>query len=113
MIALDDFVSDDPRHALADMADIIKVDLKLTTVEQRAELVKRYGPWRCRMLAEKVENNEEFTAARNQGFVYFQGYFLRRPEIVATRDVPANRLNYLRMLQMVSLPNSTSRHWRN
>ncbi len=104
MIALDDFVSDDPREALVDIADIIKVDLKLTTIEQRSALVKRHGPWRCRMLAEKVENHEEFTDALNQGFVYFQGYFLRRPEIVAARDVPANRINYLRMLQAVSGP---------
>jgi c-di-GMP-related signal transduction protein len=101
MIALDDFVSDDPRQALA---DIIEVDLRLTTVEQRAALVKRHGPWHCRMLAEKVETHEEFVAARNQGFVYFQGYFLHRPEFVTAHDVPANRINYLRMLQAVSQP---------
>ncbi len=104
MIALDDFVADDPREALVDIADIVKVDMKLTTVEQRAALVKRHGPWRCRMLAEKVETHEEFMASIDQGFVYFQGYFLHRPEVVAARDVPANRINYIRMLQAVSGP---------
>ena len=84
------------------MADILKVDLRLTTLEQRAALVKKHGPWRCRMLAEKVENHAEFVAARDQGFIYFQGYFLRRPEMMATHDVPANRINYMRMLQAVS-----------
>ncbi len=102
LIALDDYVSDDPREPLAEMADILKVDLKLTTLEQRAALVKKHGPWRCRMLAEKVENHAEFVAARDQGFVYFQGYFLRRPEMMTTHDVPANAINYLRMLQAVS-----------
>ncbi len=102
LIALDDYVSDDPREALAEMADILKVDLKLTTPRQRAALVKKHGPWRCRMLAEKVENHAEFVAARDQGFIYFQGYFLRRPEIVTTHEVPANRVNYMRMLQAVS-----------
>jgi hypothetical protein len=87
------------------MADILKVDLKLTTLEQRAALVKKHGPWRCRMLAEKVENHAEFVAARDQGFVYFQGYYLRRPEMMTTHDVPANALNYMRMLQAVSGPN--------
>jgi EAL and modified HD-GYP domain-containing signal transduction protein len=105
MIALDDYVSDDPREPLAEMADILKVDLKLTTLEQRAALIKKHGPWRCRMLAEKVENHEEFMAAREQGFVYFQGYFLRRPEMLTTHDVPANALSYVRMLQAVSRPN--------
>ena len=102
LIALDDYVANDPREPLAEIADILKVDLKLTTPEQRAALVKQYGPWRCRMLAEKVENHQDFVAARDQGFVYFQGYFLRRPEMVATHDVPANRINYVRMLQAVS-----------
>lgn len=102
VIALDDYVADDRREPLAELADILKVDLRLTTREQRAALIKRHGPWRCRMLAEKVESQEEFLAARDQGFVYFQGYFLRRPEMMATRDVPANRINYVRMLQAVS-----------
>ena len=56
------------------------------------------------MLAEKVEDHADFIAARDIGFVFFQGYFLRRPEMITTRDVPANRLNYLRMLQAVSQP---------
>ncbi|MGC2819612.1 MAG: HDOD domain-containing protein [Candidatus Sulfotelmatobacter sp.] len=103
LIALDDYVSDDPREPLAEMADILKVDLKLTTLAQRAALVKKHGPWRCRMLAEKVENHEEFVSARDQGFVYFQGYFLRRPEMMTTHDVPANAVNYMRMLQAVSV----------
>jgi c-di-GMP-related signal transduction protein len=103
LIALDDYVSNDPREPLAEMADILKVDLKLTTLEQRAALVKKHGPWRCRMLAEKVENHAEFVAARDQGFVYFQGYFLRRPEMMTTHDVPANAINYMRMLQAVSV----------
>ena len=103
LIALDDYVSNDPREPLSEMADILKVDLKLTTIEQRAALVKKHGPWRCRMLAEKVENQAEFISARDQGFVYFQGYFLRRPEMMTTHDVPANAVNYMRMLQAVSV----------
>ena len=101
-LALDDYVANDRRHELAEIADIIKVEMQLTTPEQRAELIRRFGPWRCRMLAEKVETQSQFMHSRDQGFVYFQGYFFRRPEILSTRDVPANRLNYLRMLQEVS-----------
>jgi c-di-GMP-related signal transduction protein len=104
MIALDDFAIDDPRAPLTEVADIIKVDLKRTTPAECAAMIKRYGPWRCRMLAEKVETREEFVAASKAGFVYFQGYFFRRPEVLATREVPANRINYVRMLQTVSKP---------
>ena len=108
LIALDDYVADDPREALAEIADIIKVEMQLTTEEQRLALIKRFGPTRCRLLAEKIETHAEFVRARDQGFVYFQGYFFRRPEMMNTHDMPANRMNYLRMLQDVSRPDLDS-----
>ena len=104
LIALDDYVADDRREPLADIADIIKVDLLLTTLDEREQLMKQFGPWRCRMLAEKVETQNQFAQARDQGFVYFPGYFFRRPEMMGTHDMPASRLNYIRRLQEVSRP---------
>ncbi len=102
MIALDDFAVNDPREALTDLADIIKVDLRATSAAAAAAMVKRYGPWRCRMLAEKVETRDEFIASSKAGFRYFQGYFFRRPETLTAHEIPGNRLNYLRMLTAVS-----------
>lgn len=104
VIALDDFAVNDPREILTDLADIIKVDLKDTSAADAAAMVKRYGPWRCRMLAEKVETRDEFGTAKKAGFLYFQGYFFRRPEMLTAHEIPANRLNYLRMLAAVSQP---------
>jgi EAL and modified HD-GYP domain-containing signal transduction protein len=104
MIALDDYVAGDAREPLAEIADIIKVEMQLTTEVERAQLIKQFGPWRCRMLAEKIETHVDFVRARDQGFVYFQGYFFRRPEMMSIHDMPANRLNYLKMLQEVSRP---------
>jgi c-di-GMP-related signal transduction protein len=101
-IALDDYVANDPREALVPLADILKVDFERTTPGERKVLVKRHGGLRCRMLAEKVETQEQFLAAQDAGFVYFQGYFFRRPEVLKTREIPANRVNYLRMLEAVS-----------
>lgn len=104
LIALDDFTTSDPRESLVEIADIVKVDLRRVSFEQAAEIAKRYGPWRCRMLAEKVETRDEFTATKNAGFVYFQGYFFRRPETLHAQEIPANQLNYLRMWQAVAKP---------
>lgn len=61
-IALDDFVANDPRARLAEIAGIIKVEMQLTSEEQRAALMKEFGPWRCRMLAEKIETYAELRA---------------------------------------------------
>jgi len=113
MIALDDFTIDDPRTPLTDFADILKVDLRQNTLEQGAAIAKRYGPWRCRMLAEKVESREEFVAAKAAGFVYFQGYFFRRPEVLQNKEIPANQLNYVRLLQAVSQPELQLRELEN
>ncbi len=113
MIALDDFATGDKREPLTDIADIIKVDVRSTSPEERAAMVKRYGPWCCRMLAEKVETREEFMAAKKTGFAYLQGYFFRRPETVKTHAVPGNQLNYIKMLQLVSKPELESREIEN
>jgi len=104
LIALDDFAVNDPREMLTDLADIIKVDLRATSSADAVAMVQRYGPWRCRLLAEKVETREEFIASKRARFVYFQGYFFQRPETITSHEIPTNRLNYLRMLTAVSQP---------
>jgi c-di-GMP-related signal transduction protein len=101
-IALDDFVVDDPRVALARFADIIKVDVRNTSPEQQAAILQRYATSSCRLLAKTVETRDEFSASKNAGFSYFQGYFFRKPELLHAREIPKNRVNYLRLLQAIS-----------
>ena len=101
-IALDDFVADDPRAELAQFADILKVDMKSTSAENRAVVLKRFGRPASRMLAKTVETREEFSACQKAGFSYFQGYFFRKPELLHAREIPKNRVNYLRLLQAIS-----------
>jgi c-di-GMP-related signal transduction protein len=104
LIALDDFAPNDPRLPLVEFADIIKVDIRATRPEERAGMMRQFGSPKCKMLAEKLETPHEFQQARDMGFVYFQGYFFCRPEIVVSREVPASRLHYMRLLELVSRP---------
>jgi EAL and modified HD-GYP domain-containing signal transduction protein len=101
IIALDDFVPGDPREPLTRLADIIKVDMKRSSLVEAAAVFRQSGE-RPRLLAEKVETREEFLTARKAGYDYFQGYFFRRPELMRAREIPANRLNYLRVLKAAS-----------
>src|SRR5205823_1768626 len=103
-IALDDFAINDPREPLIEIADILKVDIRQTTIAESVSLMNKCAAGRCRLLAEKVETREEFAAAKAAGFTYFQGYFFRRPEVLHTREIPSNRMNYLRLLRAVSRP---------
>jgi len=66
-IALDDFVANDRRESLTALADILKVDFERTTRAEQAALVKRFAPLGRRMLAEKVETQEQFLAAKDMG----------------------------------------------
>lgn len=102
-IALDDFAPGDAREPLAALADLIKVDIRQSPLAESSSIIRQIGK-NCPLLAEKVETREEFLAARKAGFTYFQGYFFRRPELMQAREVPANRLNYLRLLKAVSRP---------
>jgi c-di-GMP-related signal transduction protein len=72
LIALDDFTTDDPRTPLTEMADILKVDMRQTSIAKAAQIVKKHGPWRCRMLAEKVETREGLAPPRPQGSFTFR-----------------------------------------
>ncbi|MBW2324661.1 MAG: HDOD domain-containing protein, partial [Deltaproteobacteria bacterium] len=75
-----------------------------TGVEERKSLVERYGSRDIKMLAEKVETRDEFKQALELGYSYFQGYFFSKPVIISGKDIPAFKLNYLRLLQEVSRP---------
>lgn len=104
LIALDDFVYNDDTKGLVDLADIIKVDLLSTTIEDRRSLIKDLAPKGIKFLAEKVETQEIYQESLEMGFTYFQGYFFSRPHIISGKDVPAVKMNYLRILQEIHKP---------
>jgi len=103
-IALDDFVDSPDRAPLVALADIIKVDLRLTDATEQRALVFRYAGKNIRMLAEKVETQEEFAAAKEMGYSLFQGYFFCRPELMQHKSVPSSKLAYLELLRAATAP---------
>jgi c-di-GMP-related signal transduction protein len=103
-IALDDFVDSADWAPLVAIADIIKVDFRLTDQKEQSAIVSRYAGKNIRMLAEKVETQEEFAAGMQMGYSLFQGYFFCRPEIMQHRDLPSSKLAYLELLRAATAP---------
>jgi len=103
-IALDDFVDSPDWAPLVALADIIKVDFRLTDRKEQAAIVSRYAGKTIRMLAEKVETQEEFAAGMQMGYSLFQGYFFCRPEMMQHRDLPSFKLAYLELLRAATAP---------
>lgn len=101
-IVLDDFVHREAQRALFDLAEIIKIDFRLTQGEEREKVV-RLDPSKC-FLAEKVETRAEFDEARRLGYELFQGHFFGEAVVVAGREIPGHKMVYLRLLREIQDP---------
>ena len=100
-IALDDFVYEPKFDPLVDMADYIKVDFVQTGAAERKKLLKRLRGLSVALLAEKVETQEEYKQACDEGFTLFQGYYFCKPVLMENRKVPSNRLSHIEILQLL------------
>lgn len=114
LIALDDVATDSPPAALLALADIAKVDFGQTDAAQRRLIARalRRRPG-LKLLAEKVETEQDFTGALADGYEYFQGYFFARPAVVSGREIPASKVNILQLLREVHRPDPSHAHIAN
>ncbi len=103
-LALDDFIFREEMSPLIDLASIIKIDWRAMSREECAALVARLEPYQKRLLAEKLETEDDFCAALDMGFHYFQGYFFCRPTILSRRNLVGNRLVYLQLIKEIHKP---------
>ena len=98
-LALDDFVYAPEWDPLLEVAHIVKFDV---LGDDRAAIETKLAslPRAChpRLLAEKIETQQQFLDCLDLGFELFQGYHLARPEVIAGKRPPANRLQGLRLL---------------
>jgi len=107
LIALDDFVYARKLEPLIALADIIKVDFRLSTMDEIEQMLYRLSRHRLKFLAEKIETHEEFDRALKLGFTYFQGYFFSQPETLRIREVTSLKVNLLNLLAEVNRKKTT------
>jgi EAL and modified HD-GYP domain-containing signal transduction protein len=100
-IALDDFVWKPELEPLVKLADYIKVDFIKSDAAERKQLLQHLRGAPVCLTAEKVETQEEFKQACNEGFTLFQGYYFCRPELMKNRKIPANYLSLIQILKMM------------
>ncbi len=103
-IALDDFVYNEEMHRLLQQTDIVKLDvtqLSYEEIKEHIEIIRNYG---VKLLAEKVETQEDFERYRELGFNYFQGFFFCKPKMVSQKRVPMNQLALTQLLAKLNEP---------
>lgn len=104
MLALDDFVFRADLIPFIEVADIIKIDFRLTPIQEIETYIEKGYLKNTALLAEKVETIEEFNQARDMGFAYFQGYFFSKPEILKGKDISSSHLRLLEIIAVVNKP---------
>jgi len=104
LLALDDYVPEERYAPLMEVTDFIKVDFISTKESERRSLVKTFAPLGIHLLAEKVETPQEFAAASEMGYTYFQGYFFCKPVVITGKSIAEYKLHYFQLLQEIHHP---------
>lgn len=107
ILALDDFVYDRSFDPLIEFVDIIKIDFRLSPLDEILKTVHKLKRFNVKLLAEKIETQDEFSKAMKMGFTYFQGYFFCRPESIKIKELEAAKLSLIHLLAEVTKKTTT------
>jgi c-di-GMP-related signal transduction protein len=109
MLALDDVSQNtDNLEPLRGFIDIIKIDLKLTGLDNLTETISHLSGWSAKLLAEKVDTHEEAKHCIKAGFHLFQGYYFAKPIIITGKRLSHSELSLIRLLKLVMSEAETS-----
>lgn len=99
-LALDDVNYSSSYWSFGDLIDIYKIDFISTTKEEREELVEsiRILNPGARLLAEKVETQEEYEEAQKAGYTYYQGFLFSKPLMMIGKDIPIRNFVCFKLL---------------
>ena len=102
-IALDDVVSIEriPASVLA-LVDVVKIDLRSVIAAELPLIVRAAHAAGCRVLAEKVETQDEFHRILALGADLFQGYFFARPEVLRQSQASASQIALIQLSQVLA-----------
>jgi c-di-GMP phosphodiesterase len=103
-IALDDFVQTDANRNFIPLANIIKIDVLNVPEAVLREQVAGFASCNVKLLAEKVETDEQYLLCKSMGFELFQGYFFCKPKILESRQLPSSQLNLLAIIAQLQDP---------
>jgi EAL and modified HD-GYP domain-containing signal transduction protein len=101
-VALNDFDGKALQSPLVDLANIIKVNFKLTSRIKQNFFARRFLRLGIKLVAEKIESYDGYHAAKEMGYSLFQGSFFCQPSIVSTQRIPESKMTRLRLMQLVN-----------
>jgi c-di-GMP-related signal transduction protein len=103
MLALDDYIHQPVWRHFYPYIDIIKIDFRSTATDTMNDIKLAIADFpHIKLLAEKVETNEEFQLAMDMGFSYFQGYFFSKPEMMQSKALSPAQMTLAELLYETS-----------
>jgi c-di-GMP-related signal transduction protein len=100
-LALDDHIYDPLYAPLYQLVDYVKVDIQQVPHSELADMVRMLKHQPVILLAEKVEDAEQFKNCLDLGFQLFQGYFFARPSVLKKRRMDISGITLLKLLEQV------------
>jgi EAL and modified HD-GYP domain-containing signal transduction protein len=98
-IALDDYDFSNKWTCLFPYISIIKVDIEQVSYQQIEDLKKRLllTKSKIKIVAERIETNEQFQRFKEIDIDYYQGYFFHKPEIKSGTCVSPLKVNLIQL----------------
>jgi EAL and modified HD-GYP domain-containing signal transduction protein len=105
-LALDDFVYKDAWKPFLKLVRLIKFDIMQSPLSTLGPIINELKEKKnLKLLAEKIETEEEYEEAKRMGFHFFQGYFFAKPRIIEERDIEFNYTIVMLIYTEVLKPN--------
>ena len=88
--------------------DIIKMDIITSEFENMQKVMNKFKKTRIKLLAQGIENKEDFEDCLEMGFDYFQGSYIDKPKIVqiASSKEPTQMI-IMQLIQIIKNNNDT------
>lgn len=100
-IALDGYEARPGCEDLFKIADILKIDMVGKSITDVSRLLDKARGNDHLLIAKRIEEHEQFLAAKNLDFTLFQGFFFLKPEVVEGRQLTANQASRLQLFAIM------------
>ena len=97
-LALDDHDFSPNWDILLPYVDIIKVDFLRSNKALLENDIPKLLDANIKLVAEKVETQEDFGICKDMGFDFFQGYFFSRPEVIKQKNLPTSKASVVDLI---------------
>jgi len=102
LIIMDISVLNDSFNSIINYADIINIDFKTSSDINHKNIIKTIRSKfknDLKFTAKNINEYEDFNHAVESGYNYMQGFFFTKPDLIAGREIPGYKVNYVNVLK--------------